>query len=146
MKGSKTLPTAVRLWIRLNCWKMKPSFLRLTTSCSSSFIEVSTLSSMAIVPDVGDIEGAEKVQERALARAGRTDDEREGTRWAPRTRRRAGRGSAPRRSGRTFAGQRHESCGAPPVELTVQAVSLSIHEASLRMASIGVMREARQAG
>ena len=53
MNGSKTLPTADRLLIRLNCWKMKPSFLRLTTSCSFSLIEVSTLSSMAIVPELG---------------------------------------------------------------------------------------------
>ena len=26
MNGKSTLPTAVRLWIRLNCWKTKPSF------------------------------------------------------------------------------------------------------------------------
>ena len=27
-RASRTLPTAVRLWIRLNCWKTKPSFSR----------------------------------------------------------------------------------------------------------------------
>ena len=33
MNGNNTLPTAVRLWIRLNCWKTKPIFWRRKASC-----------------------------------------------------------------------------------------------------------------
>ena len=78
MNGSKTLPTAVRFLIRLNCWKMKPSFLRLTTSCSTSFMEVRSLVVDGDRAGAGGIEGAQQVEERALARARRADDEREG--------------------------------------------------------------------
>ena len=89
---------------------MNPSFLRRTTSCSASFIEVSTLSSIAMMPEVGVSRAARRYRSVLLPEPdGPTMNVKAPVGTSKDTP--AGRGSVPRRFDSFFAGQTRESCG-----------------------------------